>query len=121
MNLRGRRLQIVADFDTFTVVLIVIIPFLAGIVGYGTNVLALHMTFYPLEPFGFYIPCLCNILIGWHGIVPSKAEKMVSKQVDLIVSELLSPRQIFERLKSEDFSRHSKSQIEETVRTTVRE
>lgn len=122
IDFRGRRLQIVEEMGTFTIVLVVLIPFLAGIVGYGTNVLALHMTFYPLEPLGFFIPCGCGrVLVGWHGIVPSKAEKMISKQVDLITEELLTPRQIFERLDSRQFAAHARSQIELTVRETIEE
>jgi len=64
--LDGRRLESLSEsFDTFTIVLVVLIPFIAGIVGYLTNMLALHMTFYPIDPLGFRIPCLCNVLIGW--------------------------------------------------------
>ena len=56
-----------------------VIPLVSGLVGWGTNWLAIQMTFYPLEfwplrvwqmegsPFG---------LFGWQGIIPAKAGQM---------------------------------------------
>ncbi|MFB6350777.1 MAG: hypothetical protein ABEK29_03175, partial [Bradymonadaceae bacterium] len=53
------------------------IPFLAALVGWATNVIALKMTFYPLEFVGL------PPWFGWQGIIPSKARKMANKAVDL--------------------------------------
>ena len=64
-----------------------LIPFIAGIVGYATNVVALHLTFYPLEFVGIEIFRLENQpwgLFGWQGIIPTKAEKMASTCFDLM-------------------------------------
>lgn len=78
-----------------------LIPWIAGFVGYFTNVLALHMTFYPIEfvgidvwrfkeePFG---------LFGWQGIVPSKARKMANICFELFTTKLFSIQEIFQRL-----------------------
>lgn len=52
-----------------------IIPWIAGLVGYLTNVLALEMTFYPIEFWGIEIFRLKNEpwgLFGWQGIIPTK-------------------------------------------------
>ena len=57
-----------------------IIPWIAGFVGYITNVLALEMTFYPVEFWGieiFRIKTEPWGLFGWQGIIPTKAHKMV--------------------------------------------
>ncbi|MEZ4852454.1 MAG: hypothetical protein R3B93_28515 [Bacteroidia bacterium] len=53
------------------------IPFISALVGWITNVLALKMTFYPLEFAGVW-------KLGWQGIIPAKAGKMAGKSVDLL-------------------------------------
>mmetsp|Transcript_8509 Transcript_8509/g.17719 ORF Transcript_8509/g.17719 Transcript_8509/m.17719 type:complete len:415 (-) Transcript_8509:110-1354(-) len=81
-------------------------PAIAGIVGYVTNVLALEMTFRPIEFFG---PELFRIknqpwgLFGWQGIIPTKAEKMASVCFDLMTTKLLNIKEIFDRLRPEKF------------------
>jgi uncharacterized membrane protein YheB (UPF0754 family) len=84
-----------------------IIPWIAAIVGYGTNVVALVMTFYPIEyrgvnwyrykdePWG---------LFGWQGIIPSKAEKMASISFELFTKKLFDMKAIFYRLDPQKFS-----------------
>ncbi len=67
-------------------------PFISGIVGYGTNVVAVRMMFYPLEFFG--IPPL----LGWQDIIPRRAGKMASISVDTITENLVSPQEMFSRL-----------------------
>ena len=46
------------------------IPFVAGIVGWATNWVAIKLTFLPLEFKGL------RPFLGWQGIIPSKAGKM---------------------------------------------
>jgi hypothetical protein len=61
-----------------------------GFVGYFTNVLALEMTFYPVEFWGieiFRIKTEPWGLFGWQGIIPTKAHKMGEcKRVDFRVA-----------------------------------
>jgi uncharacterized membrane protein YheB (UPF0754 family) len=81
-------------------------PVIAGVVGYITNVLALEMTFRPIEFFG---PELFRIkdqpwgLFGWQGIIPTKAEKMASVCFDLMTTKLLNLKEIFDRLDPKKF------------------
>lgn len=76
-------------------------PFISGLVGYATNVLALKMTFYPVEFWGIKIwqpkdqPLGC---IGWQGIVPAKAAKMAAKSVTLMTEKLINIKEVFARL-----------------------
>jgi uncharacterized membrane protein YheB (UPF0754 family) len=70
----------------------VAIPIVSGIVGWGTNWLAIHMTFYPVEFVGI------KPFLGWQGIVPSKAAKMAEKSVDLMTSKLIDVQEIFGKL-----------------------
>ena len=51
------------------------IPVIGAIVGWGTNVVALKMTFYPLEFTGI------SPYLGWQGIIPAKAESMAARTV----------------------------------------
>lgn len=68
------------------------IPVISALVGWGTNVLALKMTFYPLE-FRGKPPHF-----GWQGIIPAKAVKMAAKAVDLMTSKLITPGEVFARI-----------------------
>jgi uncharacterized membrane protein YheB (UPF0754 family) len=68
------------------------IPITSAIVGWGTNVLAIKMTFKPLEFIG--IPPY----FGWQGIIPSKAVKMSTTSVDLWTSKLVSVKELFEQI-----------------------
>lgn len=68
------------------------IPLVCGIVGWGTNVLALHMMFYPLEPFGK------PPFLGWQGIVPAKVQKMAEIFVETMTSKLISVEDVFSKM-----------------------
>jgi uncharacterized membrane protein YheB (UPF0754 family) len=73
---------------------ILLIPFISAIIGWGTNVLAIKMTFYPLEFIGFQFgvkPIGWSGFppIGWQGIVPSKAGVMAGKATDMITTKLI--------------------------------
>ena len=68
------------------------IPIISGIVGWGTNVLALKMTFYTLEFWGI------KPFLGWQGIIPSKAEKMAKISVNLWTTKLINVKELFEQL-----------------------
>ena len=71
--------------------LLLSIPVIAAIVGWGTNVIAIKMTFYPLEYKGIKP-------VGWQGIIPSKAGKMAGKAVDLLTSRLIDLEALFSHI-----------------------
>mmetsp|Transcript_3502 Transcript_3502/g.10078 ORF Transcript_3502/g.10078 Transcript_3502/m.10078 type:complete len:415 (-) Transcript_3502:183-1427(-) len=87
--------------------LYLIMPFISGFIGYATNVVALKMTFEPVEfvgiplvrfedqPFG---------LFGWQGIIPAKAAKMAAKSVDLMTEKLIDVKEVFSRLDPATFT-----------------
>lgn len=68
----------VPPFDNeVAIVLTALIPIIAAVVGYGTNVLAIQMTFWPLEywglkPCGVELPGIC----GWQVSLRSAAPKL---------------------------------------------
>ena len=67
------------------------IPVTGALVGWGTNVLALKMTFYPLEFVGIG-------KIGWQGIIPGKAGAMAAKAVDILTTKLITIEDRFEQI-----------------------
>jgi uncharacterized membrane protein YheB (UPF0754 family) len=71
-----------------------LIPIISAFVGWTTNILALRMTFYPVEFYG--IPPY----LGWQGIIPSKAGIMAGKAVDLITKNLIRIEEQFEHIDS---------------------
>jgi len=79
------------------------IPIIAAIIGYGTNVIAIQMMFYPLEFIGFFpnakIGCGLDLpLFGWQGVIPMKARDMAALTVDLMTTKLITVDEIFSRL-----------------------
>lgn len=76
------------DLDTL---LIFSIPLSSALVGWGTNVLALKMTFYPLDYVGIRP-------FGWQGIIPAKAVSMATRTVDLMTQKLVAVHEVIERL-----------------------
>ena len=77
-----------------SILLFASIPISSGLVGWGTNVMAIKMTFYPIEFVGIRP-------VGWQGIIPSKAKKMAVKSVDMLTSKLLKIEERFGLVKPE--------------------
>ena len=71
------------------------IPITSALVGWLTNVLAIKMTFYPLNFIG--IPPY----LGWQGIIPNKAAKMSSISVDLWTTKLINVKELFSQINPE--------------------
>ena len=93
------------------------IPLTSAVVGWATNVLALKMTFYPLEFIGI------KPVFGWQGIIPSKAAKMSKISVDLWTTKLINVKEMFSKIKPEavademrpEFDRIAKEMMEEVM------
>lgn len=83
--------QAIAEFQA-NMWLYISIPFVSGLVGYVTKVVAIQMMFAPMEFIGI------KPFLGWQGIVPRKAEKMATISVDLMTKKLIKPAEMFSRL-----------------------
>jgi len=66
-----------------------LIPLISGLVGWGTNVLAVEMMFKPTEFRGI------RPFFGWQGIVPGSAMLLAQRSTDLITGQLLTLKQLF--------------------------
>lgn len=91
-----------------------IIPFSAALIGWGTNVLAIWMTFYPLERTGF-------TGIYWQGIIPSRAGKMAAISVDLMVGKLIDLKEIFNKIRPEKITDQVFPLLEPIAKATMDE
>lgn len=58
-----------------------LIPFISALAGWGTNWLAIKMTFYPLDYIG-------RFPFGWQGVVPSRTRKFASGMVDTTIGRI---------------------------------
>ena len=94
------------------------IPFISAIVGWGTNVIALKMTFYPLNFIGIW-------KLGWQGIIPNKAGVMAGKAVDLLTKNLISIEERFSQIEPERVAEEMEPALvglsEQIVRETMEE
>ena len=92
------------------------IPFIAGLIGYATNWLAVQMTFYPHDFVGLKEPWL-----GWQGIIPSKAKKMAAISVDSSLRQLGSLSEIFDQMNPDRIADHVLHYIDAEVEPLVQE
>lgn len=67
------------------------IPVTAAFIGWVTKLLAIEMMFRPLRFVGIGP-------IGWQGMVPRRTAKSASLAADMIVGELLDPRELIDQL-----------------------
>jgi len=76
--------------------LVLLIPFIAGFIGWFTNWLAVKATLYPVEFVG--IPPL----LGWQGVIPKNTEEMSQSFSQLIHDKLLDIESIFSGIDHDD-------------------
>lgn len=83
-----------------------LIPIISAFVGYITNVLALRMTFHPIEYIGL------GPWIGWQGIVPARAASMAEKSVDLMLGKLIDLDEQFRKIDPSAVAESSRAELE---------
>lgn len=71
------------------------IPFFAAIVGWGTNWIAVKLTFLPTEFVGI------KPWLGWQGIIPSKAEKMAKVLMVNTLDKIGDLEELFQAMEPE--------------------
>ena len=87
------------------------IPFVAALVGWGTNWLAIKLTFQPLEFTGL------RPIFGWQGIIPSKAAKMAATFAESTMFRLGTLREIFHQMDPEAIAEHISREIDPQLQT----
>ena len=82
------------------------IPFVAAVVGWATNWVAIKLTFYPLEFRGL------PPIFGWQGIIPSKAGKMAATFAESTMFRLGTLKEIFHQMDPTAMAEHISGEIE---------
>jgi len=67
-------------------------PVIAAAIGYLTKLALIEMVFRPKEFVGI------KPFLGWQGMVPRRAAKMAGIAVDSVMSKLLQPEELFDRI-----------------------
>lgn len=91
------------------------IPLTTGLMGWITNIVALKMTFHPVEFHG--IPPF----LGWQGIVPRKAVKIAREFSQLLTQNLISIPDLFSKIDPDDVAREMEPAFDELIEPTLRE
>ncbi len=73
------------------------IPLVSGLIGWGTNAVAIRMLFKPIEWMGVW-------RLGWQGVLPANAKRMATDCVQLMTAHLLDVKAIFTRIDPEKIS-----------------
>jgi uncharacterized membrane protein YheB (UPF0754 family) len=74
-------------------VVYVAMPFIAAALGYATKRIAIEMMFRPIEFVG-----IRGTFIGWQGVVPRNAERMIRIAAELLTSKLVDAREVVARV-----------------------
>lgn len=91
------------------------LPIIAALIGWGTNWLAIQMTFYPLTYKGV------TPFLGWQGVIPRKAEKMASVVVDRTIIRFGNMDDVFQKLEPEKITAQIISQIKPRIEEYIDE
>ena len=94
--------------------LVLLIPFIAGFIGWFTNWLAVKATLYPVEFVG--IPPA----FGWQGVIPKNTEEMSQSFSKLIHDKLLNIEEIFAGIDHDDNEELDKV-VEDVAQEIIRE
>ncbi|WCL81665.1 DUF445 family protein [Saprospira sp. CCB-QB6] len=97
-----------------------LIPVISAVVGWGTNKLALKMTFYPLEFVGWTTKNGHPIL-GWQGIIPSKGVSMADTSVDMITDKLIDVEEQFDRINPRVIAKEMEPRMLDLTREIINE
>jgi uncharacterized membrane protein YheB (UPF0754 family) len=101
-------------------VVLVAMPFVAAALGYVTKRIAIEMMFRPIEFVG-----IRGTFIGWQGVVPRNAERMIRIAAELLTSRLVDAREVFARVDPDRLARELETvllvEIDQLVREIMRE
>jgi len=90
-------------------------PLVAAIIGYVTKLVAVEMMMRPLEFRG--IPPV----LGWQGVIPRFAGRMAAIATDLMLSRLLTTRELFDRIDAKEMTARLQEPMKATIDEMTRE
>lgn len=90
-------------------------PLIGAVIGYVTKLVAVEMMFRPLEFRG--VPPV----LGWQGVIPRFAPRMATIATDLMLSKLLTTRELFDRIDGKDLALQLQEPMRRMIDELVRE
>ncbi|GAA1237504.1 hypothetical protein GCM10009676_22400 [Prauserella halophila] len=93
------------------------IPLVAALIGWVTKLVAIRMMFEPIEFVG--IRRRGRPFLGWQGIVPRRAARMAGIAVDTMTEQLISPRDVVQRLDPERIGKEIEAPLREAIEEIV--
>jgi len=90
-------------------------PLVAAVIGYVTKLVAVEMMMRPLEFRG--IPPY----LGWQGVIPRFAPRMAAIATDLMLSRLLTTRELFDRIDGREMATRLQEPMKATIDEMTRE
>lgn len=117
---------------------LILIPLITGLIGYGTNWVAIRFLFRPLNFIGVRVPWMKAFApmlprkiqqipgamqgkVGWQGIIPSRSGKMGSIAAEKGIAKIASEREFYERFDPERIATHMVANSREEVRELTEE
>jgi uncharacterized membrane protein YheB (UPF0754 family) len=95
--------------------IVFLIPVISSMVGWGTNVIAVKMMFYPVDFIGI------RPWFGWQGIVPAHAKALAAKSTDLITEKLINLRLLFDEFDAQGFAGNLEPALDEITEQIIGE
>ena len=90
-------------------------PIIGALIGYVTKLVAVEMMFRPLEFRGI------RPVLGWQGVIPRFAPRMAAIATDLMLSKLLTTRELFDRIDGRDLAVRLQEPMRAAIDEMVRE
>lgn len=117
---------------------LLLIPLITGLIGYGTNWVAIRFLFRPLSFIGMRVPGLKEVAplfprklrqipgivegrIGWQGIIPSRSAKMGSIAAEKGVAKIADEREFYEVFDPDKIATHMVTHSQEEIRELTNE
>ena len=117
---------------------LLLIPLITGIIGYGTNWVAIQLLFRPLEFVGVRVPGMKELApsfprklkqipgvvegrLGWQGIIPSRSARMGTIAAEKGISKIATEREFYREFDPERIAAHIVASSEPEVRELTEE
>ena len=117
---------------------LLLIPLITGIIGYGTNWVAIRLLFRPLEFVGVRVPGMKELApsfprklkqipgvvegrLGWQGIIPSRSARMGTIAAEKGISKIATEREFYREFDPERIAAHIVASSEPEVRELTEE
>lgn len=117
---------------------LVLIPLITGIIGYGTNWVAIQLLFRPTGFVGVRLPGLKDVApmlprkvkqipgivegkVGWQGIIPSRSARMGTIAAEKGIAKIASEREFYEEFDPERIATHIVETSEDEIRELTEE